>query len=73
MSRRSLPAGGAGLVEVLMTFALFWVGVPLAPALLGVLAYRIFNFWLPIVPALAVLPTVKELRCTFEEADRTAV
>ena len=39
-TRRSLPAGGAGLVEVMMTFALVWVGVPLAPALLGVVTYR---------------------------------
>ena len=52
LTRRSLPAGGAGIVEVLMTFALVWVGVPLAPALLGVVTYRLFNFWLPIIPAL---------------------
>src|SRR5262245_34452001 len=69
-SRRSLPAGGAGIVEVLMTFALVWIGLPLAPALAGVLVYRLFNFWLPIVPALAVLPTVKQLRTEFEAAER---
>ena len=39
-----------------MTFALVWVGVPLAPALLGVVTYRAFNFWLPVIPALAALP-----------------
>ncbi len=39
-----------------MTFALVWVGVPLAPALLGVVTYRLFNFWLPVIPALAALP-----------------
>jgi len=61
LSRRSLPAGGAGVVEVLMTFALVWVGVPLAPALAGVLVYRLFNFWLPMLPALAVLPSVRQL------------
>jgi uncharacterized membrane protein YbhN (UPF0104 family) len=59
LTRRSLPAGGAGLVEVLMTFALVWVGVPLAPALLGVVTYRLFNFWLPVIPALAA---VRQLR-----------
>ena len=69
LTRRSLPLGGAGIVEVLMTFALVWVGVGFAPALLGVLVYRIFNFWLPIVPALAVLPTVKELRRAYREAE----
>jgi uncharacterized membrane protein YbhN (UPF0104 family) len=68
-SRRSLPAGGAGIVEVLMTFALVWVGLPLAPALAGVLLYRLFNFWLPIVPALAFLPSVKQLRLAFEQVE----
>jgi uncharacterized membrane protein YbhN (UPF0104 family) len=68
-SRRSLPAGGAGIVEVLMTFALVWVGLPLAPALAGVLVYRLFNFWLPIVPALALLPSIRQLRRTFDQAE----
>jgi uncharacterized membrane protein YbhN (UPF0104 family) len=68
-SRRSLPAGGAGIVEVLMTFALVWIGLPLAPALAGVLVYRLFNFWLPIVPALALLPGVTRLRHAHEHAD----
>jgi uncharacterized membrane protein YbhN (UPF0104 family) len=68
-SRRSLPAGGAGIVEVLMTFALVWVGLPLAPALAGVLLYRLFNFWLSMVPALAFLPSVKQLRHAFEQAE----
>jgi len=53
-----LPAGGAGGVDAAMTYALTLVGVPLAPALLGAFAFRLFNFWLPLIPALAVLPTV---------------
>jgi uncharacterized membrane protein YbhN (UPF0104 family) len=53
-----LPVGGAGGVDAAMTYALTLVGVPLAPALLGTFAFRLFNFWLPVVPALAVLPTV---------------
>jgi uncharacterized membrane protein YbhN (UPF0104 family) len=56
-----LPAGGAGGVDAAMTYALTLVGVPLAPALLGTVAYRLFNFWLPVVPALAVLPTVRRI------------
>jgi uncharacterized membrane protein YbhN (UPF0104 family) len=60
LTRRSLPAGGAGLVEVLMTFALVWVGVPLAPALLGVVTYRLFNFWLPVIPALAAVRRLRQ-------------
>ena len=56
-----LPTGGVGGVDAAMTFALTAVGVPLAPALLGVFAYRFFSFWLPTIPgaaALAALPTL---------------
>jgi uncharacterized membrane protein YbhN (UPF0104 family) len=70
LTRRSLPAGGAGVVEVLMTFALVWVGVPLAPALLGVVTYRLFNFWLPVIPALAALPAVRRMRQDFRRGEK---
>jgi len=51
-TRRSLPLGGAGVTEVLMTYSLYWVGEPLAPALAAVVAYRVFNFLLAATPAL---------------------
>jgi uncharacterized membrane protein YbhN (UPF0104 family) len=51
-SRRSLPLGGAGVTEVLMTYSLYWVRLPLAPALAAVVAYRSFNFLLAAAPAL---------------------
>jgi uncharacterized membrane protein YbhN (UPF0104 family) len=70
LTRRSLPAGGVGVVEVLMTFALVWVGVGLAPALLGVVTYRLFNFWLPIIPALAALPAVRRMRADFRRGEK---
>jgi uncharacterized membrane protein YbhN (UPF0104 family) len=70
LTRRSLPAGGAGVVEIALTFALYWVGLPFGRALLGVVVYRLFNLWLPIVPALAVLPDVDELRRDFDDAER---
>jgi uncharacterized membrane protein YbhN (UPF0104 family) len=72
-TRRSLPWGGAGLVEVMMTFALVWVGVPLAPALLGVVTYRAFNFWLPVIPALAALPAVRRMRQDFSRGEKAFV
>jgi uncharacterized membrane protein YbhN (UPF0104 family) len=50
-TRRSLPLGGAGATEVLMTYALYWVRQPLAPALAAVMAYRVFNFLLVAIPA----------------------
>ena len=51
-TRRSLPLGGAGATEVLMTYALYWVREPLAPALAAVMLYRAFNFLLIAIPAL---------------------
>jgi uncharacterized membrane protein YbhN (UPF0104 family) len=50
-TRRSLPLGGAGATEVLMTYAIYWVREPLAPALAAVMAYRVFNFLLISIPA----------------------
>jgi len=49
-TRRSLPLGGAGVTEVLMTYSLYWVRFPLAPALGAVVAYRMFNFVLATMP-----------------------
>ncbi len=71
LSRRSLPAGGAGVVEVALTLALVGMGVRFAPALVAVLIYRLFNFWLPIVPALTLIPTIRELRARFQRAQTT--
>jgi uncharacterized membrane protein YbhN (UPF0104 family) len=51
LSRRTLPFGGAGAVEALLPFALSWCGISLAAAVLAVFTYRIFNFWLPALPA----------------------
>jgi uncharacterized membrane protein YbhN (UPF0104 family) len=55
LTRRTLPLGGAGAVEALMPFALVWVGYGLAPAVLAVFTYRIFNLWLPLGPAALAL------------------
>jgi uncharacterized membrane protein YbhN (UPF0104 family) len=70
LTRRALPAGGAGFVEIALTLALVGMGLPFAPALLGVVVYRLFNFWLPIVPALALTPTIRDLRERFRRAER---
>jgi Lysylphosphatidylglycerol synthase TM region len=47
-SRRSLPLAGAAATEALLAFALNWSGIPFVLALLGVLAYRVFNFLLAL-------------------------
>jgi uncharacterized membrane protein YbhN (UPF0104 family) len=56
LTRRSIPLGGAGVVEASMTFALHWVGQPVAPALAVVVLYRLLNFVLPALPALLARP-----------------
>ena len=55
LTRRTLPLAGAGAVEALLPFALVWVGYGLAPAVLAVFAYRVFNLWLPLGPAVGGL------------------
>jgi uncharacterized membrane protein YbhN (UPF0104 family) len=56
-----LPAGGAGGVDASMTFALSVVGVPLEAALLGVFAFRLATFWLPLIPGVAASVTIRGL------------
>jgi uncharacterized membrane protein YbhN (UPF0104 family) len=52
VTRRSLPLAGAAITEVLLTFALHWMGVPLGPALAAVVSYRLFNLILVSAPSL---------------------
>jgi uncharacterized membrane protein YbhN (UPF0104 family) len=59
LTRRTLPLAGAGAVEALLPFALSWSGTPLAAAVPAVLAYRVVNFWLPIVPAVFGLRSLR--------------
>jgi uncharacterized membrane protein YbhN (UPF0104 family) len=59
LTRRTLPFAGAGAVEALLPFALLWTGFPLASALLGVVAYRFYNLWLPVLPAAIGLRRLK--------------
>src|ERR1700751_3693605 len=60
LTRPTLPLAGAGAVEALLPFALVWVGYGLAPAVLAVFAYRVFNLWLPLGPAAAGLYALRQ-------------
>jgi hypothetical protein len=59
LTRRTLPLAGAGIVEVLMPLTLVASGAPFAGAIAGVFVYRIFNLWLPLLPAGAALPHLR--------------
>jgi uncharacterized membrane protein YbhN (UPF0104 family) len=69
-TRRSLPLGGAGVTEALMTYSLYWVRLPLAPALGAVLVYRAFNFLLVAAPALIAHRQLEPLFVTPERMRR---
>jgi len=43
-----LTPGGLGVVEAVLTSALVGFGAPRGTAVLGVIVYRLVNFWLPI-------------------------
>ncbi len=61
LTRRALPLGGPGVVEILLAWVLTWFHLRFANAAAGVVAYRLFNFWLALVPAAIVLPFAKRL------------
>ncbi len=69
-TRRSLPLGGAGVTEALMTYALYWVREPLAPALAAVLAYRLFNFLLVAAPAVIAHRQLESMMSSLAERRR---
>lgn len=71
-TRRSLPLGGAGITEALMTYSLHWLGAPLAPALAAVVAYRTFNFLLAATPALIAHRQMQPLLRAAEERRKSA-
>ena len=47
-----IPLIATGGVDAATTFALAAVGVPIEVALLGVVAHRVFAFWLPLMPGI---------------------
>jgi uncharacterized membrane protein YbhN (UPF0104 family) len=63
-TRRSLPLGGAGITEALLTLSLIAVHVHAAHALLSVVAYRLVNFLAPTLPGLlahsSLAPIIEE-------------
>ena len=56
-----LPTGGYGAIDAAATFTLTVLGIPLVEAVVGVVVWRFFNFWLPTIPALIELARTREL------------
>lgn len=61
LTRRTLPLGGAGVVDTLLPLSLVWLGIAFAPAVVAVVLYRFLNLWLPVIPALAGLPALRQI------------
>jgi hypothetical protein len=69
LTRRTAPLGGAGFLSLALIPTLWYgSGVPFAAATLGVLAYRLFTMWVPVIPGLIALPA---LRAIGEQAEDT--
>jgi hypothetical protein len=58
------------VTEALMTYALYWVRQPLAPALAAVLVYRVFNFLLVAAPAVVARRQLEPMLATVAERRR---
>jgi uncharacterized protein (TIRG00374 family) len=66
-----ITPGGLGLVEVVLTSALTAYGAPVQAAALGVIAYRLVSFWLPI-PAGGIAYLTLRFNPQFREGHQTA-
>ena len=53
--------GGAGVVETAMVALYILLGVPKPTAIVAVLGYRLFSFWLPTVIGIALVPLLGTL------------
>src|SRR5262245_51846687 len=70
LTRRTLPLAGAGIVEVIMPLPLVAAGAPFAGAILGVFVYRLFNLWMPLLPAAVAVPRLRRRFGTFQALPR---
>jgi hypothetical protein len=60
-TRRVAPLAGSGTLTLILPLTIWALGAPLPTAVVGVAAYRLLCFWLPLPPALASLPVLREL------------
>jgi uncharacterized membrane protein YbhN (UPF0104 family) len=72
LTRRSMPLGGAGATEALLTFSLHWVGQPVPASLAAVVTYRLCNFVLLTFPALFARRRVEPLLTATDDDKRSA-
>lgn len=62
ITRRTAPLGGAGIISLVLVPTLWYgSGVPLAASVLGIVFYRLFTMWVPILPGLIALPALRSV------------
>jgi len=60
-TRRTGPLGGAGFLALFLPLTLWYSGISLATAVVGVFAYRVLSLWLPMPFAFASLPRLRRI------------
>jgi hypothetical protein len=60
-TRRTGPLAGAGVLALCLPLTVWYSGAPLAVAVAGIFAYRVFALWLPMPASLALLPQLREM------------
>ncbi len=60
-TRRTGPLAGAGVLALCLPLTIWYSGAPLAVAVVGIFAYRVFARWLPMPASLALLPQLREM------------
>jgi hypothetical protein len=60
-TRRTGPLAGAGVLALCLPLTIWYSGAPLAVAVVGIFAYRVFALWLPMPASLALLPQLREM------------
>ncbi len=60
-TRRTGPLAGAGVLTLVLPVTIMYCGAPLAPAVVGIFAYRVLALWLPVPVSLAALPTLRDM------------
>jgi hypothetical protein len=61
LTPRGLPLAGAGIAEVLVPLSLHWLGIPLAPAVVGAFAAELTRLLVSVPFALSAHRDVREL------------
>jgi hypothetical protein len=61
------------MIETFLPLTLWDSGAPLAAAAAGVFAYRFFNLWVPLPPAVLSLPTLRRIGRGEAEQDDAAL